>query len=402
MSIAQKIKKFHKNRIESIKKMKNGVEKDMAIGSLVADLGNRSIQAVAKATGHCRKKVKSCFDFFQNGYKQETLEFRGRKLITDKFPNLKKDIESVIEKYKNVDPHFKTERLYVTISPKTVIEELIVNYNYPKKFACYNTIRNILNSMGYKLRRISKSKVLDKIPETDKIFENVNNAMESALETGDDIAAVSIDDKAIKKVGDISDNGKSMLKVEALDHDTTFSYSMKPFGIFDLKTNETFVSCTPYTSTAEFKVKCLENYIIEKNKKTKLKKLIIFLDNGPENSGRRKLWLKLLTELSIKYNLIIELVYYPPYHSKYNKIERFWARLQMFWNKIIIDTTDKLLECLNKVTWKNIVCVGNIDWTHFQKGIEITDYHMDKFVNPHIIRESGLEKWSIVITPWAI
>ncbi len=96
---------------------------------------------------------------------------------------------------------------------------------------------------------------------------------------------------------------------------------MKPFGILDLKTNETFVTCTPYTSTAEFKVKCIEKYVIEKNKRVPLKKLVIFLDNGPENSGRRKLWLKLLTELAKKYNIVIELVYYPPYHSKYNKIE---------------------------------------------------------------------------------
>lgn len=402
MSIAQKMEKFHKNRIESIKKMPNGIYRDNAIGALAADLAPRSISAIAKAIGCCRKKVKDCLELFKNGFKQVKFEFRGRKSIIDIFPNLYKDIELVIEKYKNVDSHFKTERLYVDISAQTVIDELITNYGYSQKFACYNTIRNILNNMGYKLKRITKTKVLDKIPETDAIFENVNNAMESALETGEDTGVASIDDKATKKIGQISDNGKSRLNPEALDHDTTFECSMKPFGILDLKTNETFVTCTPYASTAEFKVKCLEKYILEKNKKIKLKKLILFLDNGPENSGRRKLWLKLLTELSKKYNLVIELVYYPPYHSKYNKIERFWARLQMFWNGIIINSVDKLLECLNKVTWKNIKCVGKIDWTHFQKGIEVSDYYMDRFVNPNIIREEGIEKWSIIITPWTI
>ena len=248
--------------------MSNGYEKDLAIGSLVADLGGRSISAVSNFLNICRAKVKSCFEDFING-KQLIIEFRGRKKITDKYTKLKDDIENIIDKYKNIDSHFKTETLYINISPKTVIDELILNYNYPKHFACYNTIKNVLNDMGYKLHRIPKSKVFDKVPETDKIFKNVNDELESALETGDDTSVISIDDKATKKIGNISDNGKTMLNIEALDHDTHFYYSMKPFGILDLKTNESFVTCTPYSSTAEFKVKCIEQYIIEKNKETK-------------------------------------------------------------------------------------------------------------------------------------
>ncbi len=401
MSIAQKIEKYYKNRIESIKKMHKGIDRDMAIGSLVADLGARAISSVSCITGCCRKKVKSCLELFKNQYSQIKLEFRGRKKITELYPNLEKDIELVIDKYKKADSHFKTDVLYVTISPASIINVLVTTYNYPKEFACYNTIRTIILKLGYKFKRISKSKVIDKIPETDAIFENVNDALESSMEQDESVATISIDDKATKKIGNISDNGKSWVNLCALDHDTVFDYSMKPFGILDLKTNETFVTCTPYTSTAEFKVQCIEKYIINKNEYTRLEKLVIFLDNGPENSGRRKLWLKCLVDLSIKYNLIIELAYYPPYHSKYNKIERFWARLQMFWNGIIMNTTDKLLECLNKVTWNKVCCVGKVDWSHYKKGTEVTDYCMESYVNPHIIREEGLEKWSITITPFA-
>ena len=134
--------------------------------------------------------------------------------------------------------------------------------------------------------------------------------------------------------------------------------------------------------------------------KDNIKKLIIFLDNGPENSGRRKLWLLCLVKLSIKYNIVIDLVYYPPYHSKYNKIERFWARLQIFWNKIVMNSKDKLLDCLNKVTWNGVKCKGEISFVNYQKGIIVTDYDMENNINPHIIREQGLENYSITITPW--
>ncbi len=47
MSISQIINIYHKNRIENIKKMKNGIEKDFAIGSLVADVGGKCIKPIA-------------------------------------------------------------------------------------------------------------------------------------------------------------------------------------------------------------------------------------------------------------------------------------------------------------------------------------------------------------------
>ena len=195
MSITKIIKKFHSNRVQNIKNMPNGIERDLTIGSLVADLGKRSISAVCKAIGCCFRKVKKCYDKFINGI-QLSIEFRGRKRIEDIYPNIINDIESVIEKHKNVDPSFKTERLYVSINPTTIIDELVDKFNYPPKFASYNTINRILKEMGYKIHKIPKSKVIGKIPETDAIFENVNNEMESALKSNDETSVMYIDDKA--------------------------------------------------------------------------------------------------------------------------------------------------------------------------------------------------------------
>ena len=306
MSISQIIKKYHKNRIENIRKMSNGIDKNMAIGSFVADLGKGSIKPVANAIGSCFRKVKKCYLLFTSNSMQMSLEFRGRQSIIKKYPKLKNDIEKIIENYKIVDSHFKTETLFISLDPQKIITELVINYNYPTKFACYNTIAKTLKEMGYKYHKIQKSEIIDRIPETDKIFENVNDCLESINITNDATAAISVDDKTSKKIGNFSDNGYSWTNIKALDHDTIFEYSVKPFGILDLKTNETFVTCTTYNSTAEFKVDCIEKYVIKKNKKQKLKKLIIFLDNDPENSSRRRLWLKKLVYLSKKYNLVIQ------------------------------------------------------------------------------------------------
>ena len=400
MSISQIIEFYYTNLIKNIKNMPNGLQKDLAIGAFVADLGKRSISAVSRAIGVCREKVKTCYGKFKNGI-QLKLEFRGRKSILCTYPNLINDIEGIIEKFKHQDSHFKSEFTFISIHPNSIIDTLITKYNYPKKFACYNTIVKVLKTMGYKYHKIPKSEIINKVPETDEIFENVNDCLESLDLNNDEVAALSIDDKATKKIGKFSDNGMTWIDTKALDHDTIFKYAIKPFGILDLKTNETFVTCTPYSSTAEFKVNCIEKYIIRKNKNKKLKKLILFLDNGPENSSRRRLWLKQLTNLSIKYNLIIQLVYYPPYCSKYNKIERVWARVQKEWRRITIETLDILIDCLNKITWKNVKMNGYLSTKEYETGIKISDYEMEAKINPHIIREEGLEKWSLIITPYA-
>ena len=400
MSISQKLENDYKNIVENIKKLPNSMERDLIIGTLVEDLGKRCISAVSRAIGICREKVKSSYEKFKYGI-QLKLEFRGRKSIVETYPNIKNDIESIIENYKIVDSHFKTETLNISINPTVIINELISKYDYPPKFACYNSIVKILKDMGYKYHKIPKSKVIDKIPETDAIFENVNDNLESIDDGNEEIAFISIDDKATKKIGDFSDNGYSWMNIKALDHDTIFKYAVKPFGILDLKTKKTYVTCTIYNSTAEFKVSCIEDYVIEKNKNCKLKKLIIFLDNGPENNSRRRLWLKSLVKLSKKYNLVIQLVYYPPYHSKYNKIERVWARIQMQWRQITIDSLDILINSLNKITWQGINIKGSLSTVKYEKGIKVSDYEMETKINTHIIRETGLEKWSLVITPYA-
>ena len=399
MSISKKIKKYHNNRVENIKKMPNGFVRDMAIGAFVADLGERAITPVANAIGSCFRKVKNCYMQFLYGF-QVKLEFRGRKSIEEKYPELVSQVKEIVKIYEYTDSHFKTETLFVDLSLENLKKELIEKYNYTETSCpCKNTLRKILRKLGYKIRKVKKSKVLDKIPETDAIFENINETKQFISLTDDSVAAISLDDKSRKNIGDFSENGYSWYDRNALDHDTNCKCSVNPFGILDLKTNETFVYCTEGSSTADFKVDCLEYYLIQKLKNNKLKRLIIFLDNGPENSSRRTLWIKRLIDLSKKYKITIELVYYPPYHSKYNMIERYWARLQLSWGGLIIDTVTKLIETINKVTWKGIPTKAILIKKKYKKGITIDKEDILILERKHVYREEGIEKWSLVITP---
>jgi len=43
-------------------------------------------------------------------------------------------------------------------------------------------------------------------------------------------------------------------------------------------------------------------------------------------------------EFADNNGLVIELVYYPPYHSKYNSVERCWGILEQHWNGAILNS----------------------------------------------------------------
>lgn len=68
---------------------------------------------------------------------------------------------------------------------------------------------------------------------------------------------------------------------------------------------------------------------------------------------------------------------------------------------ITIDSLEILLNCLNKITQLGRKIKGNLSLKEYEKGIKIPYYEIETKINPHIIREEGLEKWSLVITLYA-
>src|SRR5689334_17361224 len=81
-------------------------------------------------------------------------------------------------------------------------------------------------------------------------------------------------------------------------------------------------------------------------------KLVLNLDNGPENHSRRTQFLKRMVGFAHEYRLDIELAYYPPYHSKYNPGERCWGILELHCNGALLDSVEAVLGDAETMTWK--------------------------------------------------
>lgn len=81
---------------------------------------------------------------------------------------------------------------------------------------------------------------------------------------------------------------------------------------------------------------------------------MINAENGPENSGARTQWLKRLVEFSAQYQVNVQLAYYPPYHSKYNPIERVFGVLENYWNGDPLTSVGKALDMAQGMTYKGV------------------------------------------------
>ena len=394
MSIAEKLEKFYKNQIKNIKNEKNRKSKIKQIGSLVLDVGGRCISTISNATGCCRTFVKKCYITVRDNLEIKSNKNKcGRKKITEKYPELKNDIKKIIDGKLYTNSHFETEQLFCSLTIDEVMQKLLNLGKYNAKFISRSSLSNLLNEMGYNLKKVKRNKPLKKIKETDAIFKNVSSKKEEAL-NDENTALISIDTKDKVIIGPYSRNGKSRILVEACDHELT-NDCLIPFGILDLKTNQSYFYNFINKPTSNAIVDCIDDYLSDKL----CTKLVILLDNGPDNSGVRTAFLKSLVDLSDKYQIEIELVYYPPYHSKYNPIERLWARLEMMWNGMLLSTKQICKKVMEQLTWKKVKSKVKYITKEYEKGITYSKEEMNQYEGVNIHRNEELKKWSILITP---
>src|SRR5215210_3222263 len=176
-----------------------------------------------------------------------------------------------------------------------------------------------------------------KLPETDAIFEQLREVNQAA-DDASDVLRISMDAKATVKIGPFSRGGKSRVAVAAADHDFQAEAAVTPVGIFLPATDELFLSLVTSKVTSDCLVDRLEQWWERVRARcAHITTLVVNLDNGPENHSRRTQFMLRLLEFAQKSGLTLRLAYYPPYHSKYNPVERCWGILENHWNGSLLD-----------------------------------------------------------------
>ena len=139
----------------------------------------------------------------------EDFAARGRSRWEDLHSQLAADIRELVEPHTQADPELKSSRRYTNWSAREVLEALRTGKGYAAdELPSERTMRDILNRMGYRLKRIRKGRPLKKTPQTSPIFDNVK-AVREEVKGDPHTLEISVDTKAKVNEGDYARGGKN-------------------------------------------------------------------------------------------------------------------------------------------------------------------------------------------------
>ena len=102
-------------------------------------------------------------------------------------------------------------------------------------------------------------------------------------------------------------------------------------------------------------------------------------------------------DLADEAKVDISLAYYPPYHSKYNPIERCWGALERYWNGSLLDTVQAVVGFAKNMTWCGKSPIVRLVTTIYEKGKKVAASVMKVLEQTRLQRDEKLGRWFVDI-----
>jgi hypothetical protein len=194
--------------IRSAARRLKGYQRRLFLAEVATQLCDGNPRQAERRFGFGRDTVTQGLHEAQQGIRcLENFAARGRQRSEDKNPQLAADLRAIVEPHTQADPELKSSRRYTNLSAAEVRQALLgkgyTEQDVPKE----RTLRDILNRLNYRLKRIQKGKPLKKTKQTDAIFANVQ-AVRREVRDDPQTLEISIDTKAKVAVGDYVRGGK--------------------------------------------------------------------------------------------------------------------------------------------------------------------------------------------------
>jgi hypothetical protein len=210
---------------------------------------------------------------------------------------------------------------------------------------------------------------------------------------------MSLDAKAAVKIGPFSRGGEGRAKTKACDHDFQPETSLTPWGVFLPGRGDLSLYFAESKVTADFIVDRLDDWWSENKPRFPLvSTLLINQDNGPENNSRRTQFMLRMVEFANRHGVTVKLAYYPPYHSKYNPIERRWGFLEKHWNGSLLETVADALKFAATLVVNGRSPAVRLVTGVYETGVKLAAKAMAA-VERQIQRLPGLPKYFVTIRP---
>ncbi|MCI0352166.1 MAG: ISAzo13 family transposase, partial [Acidobacteriales bacterium] len=266
------------------------------------------------------------------------------------------------------------------------------------------TVGRLLKRAGYSLQANRQTREGESHPDRDAQFRRINRRVQAQQRQAQ--PAISVDTKKKEPVGNLKNPGRTWrrtrqpIPVDMHDFPDPRKGKAVPYGVYDLRHNEAWVSVGISSDTAEFAVESIYSWWkrLGRRRHPQAKRLLITADSGGSNSARSRLWKVELQRLSNDLGLEIEVCHFPPGTSKWNKIEhRLFCHVTRNWQGQPLESYEVIVNLIGSTTTASGLKVyAKLDASKYEKGRKVSDTEL-ALVNIRNARFHG--DWNYVISP---
>ena len=103
--------------------------------------------------------------------------FSGRKRWEDQPPQAAQALRRLADAQAQQDPTFRTSLTYTRLTAQAAVTALRDQGYNAAQLPAPSTMAEVLNRLGFRLRKVVKAKPQKKLKETDAIFDNIKKKM---------------------------------------------------------------------------------------------------------------------------------------------------------------------------------------------------------------------------------
>ena len=368
-------------------------------------LGRGGITAVSEATGLAWNTVKAGLrELDRRAGGEDAPDDRvrrkggGRKRLTQTDPQLLAALEALIDPVTRGDPE---SPLRWTCKSTTKLAKELTRQNHP---VSDRTVATLLKKAGYSLQANRKTTEGNQHPDRNAQFEHINAQVITFHRQRQPV--ISVDTKKKELVGDFKNGGREWQPKGRPENVRVHDFKDKelgkaiPYGIYDLASNEGWVSVGITHDTAQFAVASIRRWWTEMGaaRFPRARKLMITADGGGSNSSRNRLWKVTLQELADELGLPLHVSHFPPGTSKWNKIEhRLFSFITKNWRGRPLTSLQTIVELIGNTTTDGGLTVrAALDETDYEMGIKISD---EQLGHVNLKRSEFHGDWNYLIRP---
>lgn len=345
-------------------------------------LGHGGIALVERATGISRSTIQRGMRELESGEKIDPERTRrpggGRKRAVDKDSGLLTDLEALVEPTASGDPDSPLR--WTTKSVRRLGAELEAMGHG----VSHRLVAELLRGLGYSLQGNRKTREGTSHPDRDAQFHYINDQVRRFQKRG--CPVVSVDTKKKELVGDFKNPGREWRpkgnpeRVRVHDFIIPEQGKAIPYGVYDLKRNEGWVSVGTDHDTGSFAVNAIRRWwrVMGRPAYGATPSLLITADAGGSNGPRLRLWKWELQKFANRTGLSITVCHFPPGTSKWNKIEhRLFSHIAMNWRGKPLVSLAAIVSLIGSTRSTSGLRVrSEIDPGAYPSGVVVTDEQM--------------------------